>query len=103
MRSNKKNILLFLSLAILLAIFISPFASSNPDGLEWVAKTKGFLVKAEDNIFWKNSLMPDYSIPQFTFLSKTIAGLIGTLLTFIFTMLLLKLKISKKFYTKKNN
>ena len=79
-----KNSMLLLVIAVLLAIFISPFASSSPDGLEWVAGIKGFLSKAEESVFWKFSIMPDYKILFITKegLSTSIAGLLGTLVCF---------------------
>lgn len=63
----------------LLAVLLSPFASSFPDGLEWVAGEKGFLANAQDAPY---ELLPDYTIPFLgeTALSTVIAGLLGALL-----------------------
>jgi cobalt/nickel transport system permease protein len=66
--------------AIALAVvLLSPFASSSPDGLEWVAGQTGFLEAAQDAPY---TLLPDYTIPFFgeTGLSTIAAGLLGTLL-----------------------
>jgi cobalt/nickel transport protein len=38
-----REILIGLSVALLLALVLSPFASASPDGLEMVAEQKGFL------------------------------------------------------------
>ncbi|MEJ5314479.1 MAG: energy-coupling factor ABC transporter permease [Anaerolinea sp.] len=65
-------------LAILLAV-LSPLASSNPDGLEWVAEQAGFLERASEPSF---TIIPDYifpGIPNET-LATIIAGILGTLL-----------------------
>jgi hypothetical protein len=42
---HKGFIWIGLGISLLLALFISPFASSSPDGLEKVAETKGFAEK----------------------------------------------------------
>lgn len=65
----KKLLLLGLFIAIVIAVFVSPFASSNPDGLEKVAENKNFLHNAK-NIF--TAPIPDYSLPGIN--NKTIAG-----------------------------
>jgi cobalt/nickel transport system permease protein len=67
--------------ALLLAV-ASPWASSHPDGLEWVAEQQGFLLKAQNPIY---NIIPDYSFPGVTNTAAAtiIAGLIGTLIVFI--------------------
>lgn len=82
---NKKNLLFVvigLFVAVVLAIFISPFASSSPDGLERVAEDKGFIDKAQDT--WTNAPLPDYTVPGISNegLSTALAGAIGTVLVF---------------------
>ncbi len=64
---------------ILLIVLISPFASSFPDGLEWVAAENGFLNTALDAPF---KLLPDYTIPGLgeTAVSTIAAGLVGVLI-----------------------
>lgn len=74
-----------LILSLVLAYFISPFASPSPDGLEKVAQDKGFLAKAEETEpAWKSSPMPDYAVPgvENEKLSTGLAGIIGTLSVF---------------------
>ena len=39
---NKKDILIGLIIALVLGFFLSPLASSFPDGLEWVAENDPF-------------------------------------------------------------
>jgi len=97
----KKNIgsFVFISLivALILAIFISPFASSSPDGLEKVAEDKGFIEKALEEGVWKFSPIPDYAFPGVgsEVVATALAGLIGTLITIVIGWLIGKLIIAK--------
>ncbi|MBI5637880.1 MAG: PDGLE domain-containing protein [Nitrospinae bacterium] len=70
-----------LAAAIALALFISPFASSSPDGLEKVAEDKGFLEKGGQPV-WTHAVMPDYQLPSMGKKSGLLAGIAGTLLAF---------------------
>jgi len=91
-------VLLALLVSILLAILLSPFASSSPDGLEKVAEDKGFLEKAEERQpAWELSPIPDYAVGgiENESLATALAGLIGTLLTFAVGLGVAKL-ISRK-------
>lgn len=76
----RKEILVLIILAVILALFVSPFASSSPDGLERVGKDEGFIDKAEELI---SSPIPDYVVPGITNekVATSVAGIIGTLLT----------------------
>lgn len=67
--------------ALLLAV-ASPWASSHPDGLEWVAEQQGFLLKAQNPIY---KIIPDYLFPGVTNTAAAtiIAGIIGTLIVFM--------------------
>jgi cobalt/nickel transport system permease protein len=69
-----------LGIALLLAIF-SPFASTHPDGLEWVAKQKGFLDAAQGPLY---KVIPNYLFPGITneAFATIVAGIIGTLIVF---------------------
>ena len=80
---NKKDILFGLFAALLLAILISPFASSFPDGLERVAEDKGFLEKGEIEPAMV-SPVPDYACPGIKNrkLATSAAGVTGTLIVF---------------------
>lgn len=77
-------VLVGLSVSLLITIFVSPFASSYPDGLEKVAEIKGFLEKGEEWVLWKLSLMPGYSIPgsKNEKIATGLSGFAGTLLVF---------------------
>ena len=72
--------LLGLLVALSLAVFISPFASPWPDGLERVAEDKGFIELAETQPVI-SSPVPDYAWPGIRDerLATSIAGLAGTL------------------------
>jgi cobalt/nickel transport protein len=73
-----------LGISLLLALFLSPFASSSPDGLEKVAETKGFAEKGESWKLWKHAPFSDYAIPWIknVKVSTALSGLIGTLAIF---------------------
>ena len=80
---NKKDILIGLALAVFLAIIISPFASSWPDGLEKVAEDKGFIDRGEIAPVVA-SPVPDYAwpgVPNEIFATSA-AGALGTVLVF---------------------
>ncbi|NPV59413.1 MAG: hypothetical protein HPY75_07095 [Actinobacteria bacterium] len=89
-----------LALAVALALIISPWASSSPDGLEKVAEDKGFLEKAEETEpAWESAPIPDYAMPGLTKeavdeetgevveeptrLATALAGLVGTVGIFL--------------------
>ena len=78
--------LICLGVALLLAGVISPWASKSPDGLERVAKDKGFMDRAEGREpSWKSAPMPDYAVPgvKSEAGSTRLAGLIGTVGVFL--------------------
>lgn len=77
----EKWILILLGVAVLAAIFLSPFASTKPDGLERVAEDKGFLEKGEGPQAVKSPI-PDYTLPGIRNekLSTSIAGLVGVVI-----------------------
>ncbi|MGM9572481.1 MAG: PDGLE domain-containing protein [bacterium] len=80
----KKNIFLILLLiSIALAVFLSPFASSSPDGLDYTAEILNFADASEGKELFQ-ALIPDYAVPFISNekLSTSAAGLIGTLLMF---------------------
>jgi len=80
---NKKDIVIGLLIALILAFFISPLASSSPDGLEKVAEDKGFFEKSEVEPAVV-SPMPDYVWPGLKNerLATSFAGVLGTLAVF---------------------
>ena len=78
-----------LLVALALGIFVSPFASSSPDGLEKVSMEEEFDGTAEDHALG-DSPLADYGVETLgnERLGTAASGLIGVLLTFAFGMLL---------------
>ncbi|MBU1178502.1 PDGLE domain-containing protein [Patescibacteria group bacterium] len=78
---NKKYVYLVV-VALLVGGIISLLASSSPDGLEKVAKDKGFIATALEYPF--TTLMPDYVFPVVASecLATALAGIVGTALVF---------------------
>jgi cobalt/nickel transport protein len=79
-----REILFGLAAALLLALVLSPFASSWPDGLEKVAADKGFLHEGERKAVLAAPI-PDYAWPGIKSerLSTRVAGVVGTLVVFV--------------------
>lgn len=84
---NKTFVITGLGVALLVAIFLSPFASSNPDGLDRASQDHGFDKNAQKETLARK--LPFYSIfdeyvvrgvPQG--IATPLAGLVGTLVTF---------------------
>jgi len=75
-----------IGIALLITLF-SPFASSEPDGLERVAENEGFVEKAKDAPY---EVIADYALPWVDNedLATIIAGIIGVLIvtTLIFAI-----------------
>ena len=73
---------LALAVAVALAVFASPWASSSPDGLEEVAETNGFLDDGRLHVLQEGSPVPDYAFPGIDDprLATALAALAGTLL-----------------------
>lgn len=84
---NRVFILGGLGLALMIAVFLSPFASTNPDGLDRVSEDLKFDTKESQN-------KPAHKLPFYAMfdeyalrgvpqqLATPLAGLTGTLLTF---------------------
>lgn len=89
-RSRSRNqafVITGLGVALLIAVFLSPFASSNPDGLDRVSQDQGFDSKAVEEP--PSHRLPFYSVfEEYALrgvpegLATPLAGLIGTLVTF---------------------
>jgi cobalt/nickel transport system permease protein len=69
-----------LAIALAVAVFLGPFASEQPDGLEFVGEKLGFLKETT-----VNAVMLDYQFPGLAHvrLATAVAGLIGTLAVFV--------------------
>jgi cobalt/nickel transport protein len=84
---NRAFVLTGLGIALLVAVFLSPFASSNPDGLDRVAQDHGFDKSATENPVSHSlpfhSVFDEYAlrgVPET--IATPLAGLAGTLVTF---------------------
>lgn len=71
----------------LLVVLLAPFASTRPDGLEWVAQQQGFIDRA---VAAPLNLLPGYTIPGLgdSAVSIIIAGFVGVLLVILSAFLL---------------
>jgi len=81
-RGSRREFLAFgLVIALGLAVFVSPYACSWPDGLDKVAQNLGFEVRAKPLI---HSWMPDYRMPGIGSegVATAIAGALGSLAMF---------------------
>lgn len=81
---GKKDVFIGLAIAVFVAVLLSPFASSWPDGLERVAQDQGFLEKGEGPPL-VSSPVPDYFFPGFQNKewATSVAGLLGTVAMFV--------------------
>jgi len=79
----KKDILFGLIIAIFIALFLSPFASWYPDGLEKVAEEGKVIEKIEVKPVIP-SPVPDYAWPGIKNerIATSIAGVVGTIIVF---------------------
>lgn len=78
---KKKDIIVGLSAAVILAVF-SFLASSSPDGLERVAEDRNFIEKAASLI---KAPIPDYLLPGLPHekIAGALAGIIGVAIVFV--------------------
>lgn len=67
-----------LAIAVILTL-IAPWASSHPDGLEWVAEQHGFLENAHGPLY---QIIPDYLVPGIADerIATILAGIIGVVI-----------------------
>jgi cobalt/nickel transport protein len=80
---SKKEIIAGLIIALIVAFFLSPLASSLPDGLERVAKDQGF-IEAGDRVSQGIAPAPDYVFPGIKNkkLAVSLSGVLGTVIIF---------------------
>jgi putative Mn2+ efflux pump MntP len=84
---RSSNLRIFLAggllVAIGLAMLVSGFASSSPDGLNKVAEDHGFAANAKEHLF-ENGPLAGYAVKGVNSdrLSTGLSGLIGVLVTF---------------------
>jgi cobalt/nickel transport protein len=85
----KKRVYRWIVVSIFIAGAVSLLASEHPDGYEKAGKELGFIDKATTFL---HSPLPNYTIPGIsTWLSSSLAGIIGVTVTFLLFVLLGKL------------
>ena len=87
-----------IAISLIIATFLSPFASTFPDGLEKVAQKLGFAEKATEVINSKFFIIKDYYISFINneFWKGALAGLFGVLIVLaIFGIIFLVYRISQ--------
>ncbi|MDD5020116.1 MAG: PDGLE domain-containing protein [Candidatus Omnitrophica bacterium] len=69
--------------ALVLAVFLSPFASEHPDGLERVAEDHGFIERGEGEPA-VDAPVPDYVVPgvKNEKMATALAGALGVVIVF---------------------
>ncbi len=80
-----------LAAAVLLVVFVAPFANPNPDGLESVAEQGGFIDTAADHSI--GGPLADYGVTGIdsATVGTALAGVVGVLLTFLVGLLVFRL------------
>ncbi|MBM3703802.1 MAG: hypothetical protein FJW54_01860 [Actinobacteria bacterium] len=93
---NRRFYLVGIAIALVIAGFLSFYASSSPDGLEKVAIDLGFIDSAKESAV-ADSALADYGVAGLDNerLSVGIAGVIGVIATGLVMVLLIRL-IGKK-------
>ena len=82
--STRALVVVALALAVGLAVAVSPYASSSPDGLNRVAGDKGFDTAQNDTAIQESSPIPGYAFPgiENEKVAKGVAGFVGTIFVF---------------------
>lgn len=78
---RKSDIVVAIAVCLSIGVFLAPFASSFPDGLEWAAQKLGFMEKAREEPVVA-APAPDYAFPGIgsEFWATALSGLAGTTL-----------------------
>ncbi len=94
---NKRFYLIGVAITLVIAGFLSFYASSSPDGLEKVAIDLGFIDTAKDSAV-ADSALADYGVAgiENERLSVGIAGIIGALATGLVMIFIMRLIGKKK-------
>lgn len=96
-RSTRAFIIGGLLVSLGLAFFVSPLASSSPDGLERVSIDKGFDDTAEDDSLADDTPFADYGVSgvEDEGLATGVAGIVGVVVTFGIGLLLFGLLLRR--------
>ena len=92
--STRSLVLAGLAVSVVLAIVVSVFASTSPDGLEHVAETLGFAETGRESAV-ADSPLADYGTAgvENEWLSSAVAALVGLALTGLLVVGLLRLLV----------
>lgn len=92
---SSKSVLIGGGLIALALAVLSPLASANPDGLEWVAEQKNFLSAAREPLY---AIIPDYVFPGISneAAATIIAGVIGVVIVLGVTLGVAHLRRGRK-------
>ncbi len=95
MISNRAFAISGIALALILAVAVAPFASTEKDGLEKVAEQQG--IAAADKPVWTASPMSDYVMPGVAHdgWAGATAGLVGTVVVLGLGVLLRRLLVRR--------
>jgi hypothetical protein len=79
---------LALAVAVGLAVAVSPYASTSPDGLTKVSEQKGFAASGTVHVIQEDSPIPGYAFPGIddARVAKGLAGFVGTLAVALLAM-----------------
>lgn len=81
-RNNKRLFVIGLLAAIVIAVVVAQFASSSPDGLQYVAEEQGFAEAATDHDLASTPLANYGSdLTDNSWVNTAVAGIAGVLLT----------------------
>jgi cobalt/nickel transport system permease protein len=86
-----------LLVALAIAVFASPFASTAPDGLEKVAQTHGFADRAAPQPLVA-APVPDYAVPGIgrAGVATAVAGLLGTVVVFALSLVVARVVVPRR-------
>jgi len=98
MKRNMRFLLAGLGLSLVIAFFLSPLASSLPDGLEKVLEKLLPGEPVEEGASPASAPLPDYVVPgvKNKWVSTALAGLVGTIVVFAVALLMAKALSRKK-------
>jgi cobalt/nickel transport protein len=89
-----KNVAWWFIASIGIAGFLSLLASSHPDGFEKAGEEMGYIERAANVL---SSPLPDYAVPGMeSWLSTSIAGVVGVVLTFAAFLALSRVLVRKE-------
>ena len=82
--SNRRVVIVGLLAALVVAVVVAQYASSDPDGLEFVAEQEGFIDTADESAV-SGSPLADYGddLTDAGWVNTAVAGLVGVVATLV--------------------